>query len=549
MMKGPRPMQCACSPSSIMPRTVTFNPMRCRGRRAAIDHLAFMCLAVCVCAARGLAGTTSEVIMLPGPSAGDNFGKSVAGGSDVNADGFSDVAVGAPFADSSSNAKGSAVVYLGGTTFFNTTADHVLFGQSADEQFGISVAADMDLNNDGFGDVAVGARFSDLSANDAGAVFIYFGGPQFGVTSPLILLGQASDDWFGQSVRPAGDVNGDGFDDLIIGAPYNDAAANAAGRAYIYFGGPSMDNIADVILNGAATSNSHFGWSVSGAGDVNNDGFDDVIIGARLHGTGPNQGRGRAYIFFGGNPMNTVADLIIEGEAAHDWFGESVASAGDFNGDGFDDVIVGAIFADPPSGSAAGKAYIYFGGNPMNAVADVVFAGPQADAQLGNAVAGAGDVNADGFDDVVIGAHFANGPAGANTGQAFVFFGGPAPDNIADIAISGTSADDQCGESVAGAGAVASGNGTAFVVGAHFSDVAGNGSGQAFVARLPTGSACPADLNADATVNVLDLLGVINNWGVCTAPCPPACNADITGDCVVNVGDLLGVINAWGDCE
>ena len=172
--------------------------------------------------------------------------------------------------------------------------------------------------------------------------------------------GQAAGDRFGISVSTAGDVNGDGYSDIIVGAPFNDAGGNDAGRAYIYFGGTSMDNIADVIMTGEA-ADDRFGFPVSTAGDVNGDGYNDVIVGAIFNDAGGNTA-GRAYIYFGGTSMDNNVDVTMTGEAAGDFFGISVSTAGDVNGDGYSDVIVGAYFNDA-GGSDAGRAYIYFGGH------------------------------------------------------------------------------------------------------------------------------------------------------------------------------------------
>ncbi len=182
--------------------------------------------------------------------------------------------------------------------------------------------------------------------------------------SQRFFTGEAAGDLFGNSVSSAGDVNGDGYDDLIVGAPYNDAAGAAAGRAYIYFGDDVVDNIADVILDGAAIGD-HFGNSVSTAGDVNGDGFSDVIVGAYTNDAGGTDA-GSAYIYFGGVSMDNTADLILNVFFTDgDRFGYSVSTAGDLNGDGYSDVIVGADHNDA-GGTDAGRAYIYFGGASMN---------------------------------------------------------------------------------------------------------------------------------------------------------------------------------------
>jgi hypothetical protein len=195
-------------------------------------------------------------------------------------------------------------LFLGGA-FASSAPVSIFSGEAADDQAGISVAAGFNLNGDAYDDVAVGVRFHDGGAKDGGAVFIYFGraNPAANPTPDLKLFGEAADDWFGHSISNAGDVNNDGYDDLIIGAPYNDATANAAGRAYIVFGAATPEAVTMVPIHGAAQAHSHFGWSVGGGGDLNNDGYDDVVVGARLHGSGANGAAGRVYVFLGGNPF------------------------------------------------------------------------------------------------------------------------------------------------------------------------------------------------------------------------------------------------------
>ena len=143
---------------------------------------------------------------------------------------------------------------------------------------------------------------------------------------------------------------------MIVGALGSDAGGADVGAAYIFFGGTAMDSIADVILTGEA-ADDWFGFSVSSAGDVNGDGFSDVIVGAFQNDAGGTDA-GRAYIYFGGTAMDSIADVILDGEAAGDRFGESVSSAGDVNGDGFSDVIVGAPHFVCPDTLVVGRAYI-----------------------------------------------------------------------------------------------------------------------------------------------------------------------------------------------
>ena len=266
-------------------------------------------------------------------------------------------------------------------------------------------------------------------------------------TADVTMTGEATNNFFGRSVSTAGDVNGDGYADVIVGAPFYNSNT---GRAYIYYGGPSMDNVADVTMTGEATSNN-FGLSVSTAGDANGDGYGDVIVGA----DGYNSATGRAYIYDGGPSMDNVADVTMTGEATNNYFGFSVSTAGDVNGDGYADVIVGAPFYN----SNTGRAYIYEGGPSMDNVADVTMTGEATNNYFGYSVSTAGDVNGDGYADVIVGAPFYN----SNTGRAYIYYGGPSMDNVADVTMTGEATGNYFGNSVSTAGNV-NGDGYADVI-------------------------------------------------------------------------------------
>jgi hypothetical protein len=165
----------------------------------------------------------------------------------------------------------------------------------------------------------------------------------------VYFYGEGTSNSFGYSVSSAGDVNADGFDDMIVGSYYY---GSGIGRAYIYYGSLNIDNSADVVMGGPSSS-SYFGVSVSNAGDVNLDGYSDVTVGAY----GFTSYTGRTYVYLGGAAMNSASDLIITGEYSNDYFGYSVSGAGDINGDGYSDLITGAY----GKSSRTGKAYIYYG--------------------------------------------------------------------------------------------------------------------------------------------------------------------------------------------
>src|SRR5215216_3384306 len=237
------------------------------------------------------------------------------------------------------------------------------------EQFGNSVANAGDVNGDGYPDVIVGSWTSDVPTGDAGSAYVYFGGPQADGVPDLTLHGQAFDDNFGTSVAAAGDMNGDGYGDLIVGA-WRAVSSTRTGRAYVYFGGANPDAIPDLIVSGEAI-NDHFGVAVCSGGDLNGDGFSDIVVGASGYPSGA--GAGRAYVYFGGSVPNNVVDARLTGSANGDAFGFAIAS-GDVNGDGKPDLLVGA-----PGAGGTGRAYLYFGGSNFGTNVDRTFIGEGLD--------------------------------------------------------------------------------------------------------------------------------------------------------------------------
>ncbi len=337
------------------------------------------------------------------------------------------------------NRTGEVYIYLGGSSADNT-ADITITGENENDEFGYSVSSAGDVNGDGFSDVIIGAprTYSNLTP---GKAYIYFGGSSMDNTADLYFVGASSGEHLGSAVSTAGDVNHDGYDDVIIGAPDYDSYK---GRAYIYFGGTSMDTTADVVITGSVNYGT-LGKSVSWAGNVNGanaDGtqYDDVIVGE--------PGNDKSYIYYGGSSMDAVADVYLEGENSGDNFGCSVSNAGDINNDGYDDVIVGA----EEYNSDRGKAYIYFGGSPMDYTADATMTGENEGDKFAHSVSYAGDVNKDNYSDVIVGAWAYD----SNTGKAYIYFGNNSinPTPSADITVTGETANSNFGYSVFTAGDV-----------------------------------------------------------------------------------------------
>jgi FG-GAP repeat len=319
-------------------------------------------------------------------------------------------------------------------------------GEHTGDVFGCSVAWVGDVNGDGYDDLLVGAfRYPEIAS--LGQAYLYFGGPALDDVADLVIPAPAGGaGWFGVSVASAGDFNGDGYPDFIIGAQQ----AGNEGKAFIYYGGPSLDATPDFTLTGESTGALiAFGASVASAGDVNEDGFDDVIVGAPWYPGGGNK-PGRAYVFFGGAAPDAVPDRVFSGVGFYDQLGSVVGSAGDMNGDGHPD-----LFASAPNNDTAalnaGAIYVWFGGPGFDTTPDLTLFGSGINQHLMNA-ANAGDINADGFSDLI----------GAGRDNARVWFGGSSPNSVPDLTLARTYA------SVASAGDV-NGDGTDdFVVGSAY---------------------------------------------------------------------------------
>ena len=375
----------------------------------------------------------------------DNFGIGLDSAGDFNGDGIPDLIVGAPYSDANAQDGGAAYLFLGGPSA-DPNWDFRLLAEAADDQLGWAVAGVGDLDSDGFDDIALGARFNDRSGIDRGSVWVIFGSePPFG-SQQLVLSGEAAGPKaFGHALA-GGDFNGDGYSDLVVAAPF-DQLSNW-GKVYIFFGGSPMDTVADVAFQ-AEGSAHEFGWSVACAGDLNGDGFDDLVVGARYYGSYLDPERGKAYIYFGGDPMDSTADLELPGENIYCWLGYSVAGAGDVDGDGFDDVLVGSpYYPGGLSSQAYGRVYLLSGGATMDNVPDVNFDGAAPHDQFGWSVDGELDLNGDDYNDIIVGARFGD-CASSDGGAAYVYYGGPSMDSTPDISAGSAAADDALGTTVA----------------------------------------------------------------------------------------------------
>jgi hypothetical protein len=264
----------------------------------------------------------------------------------------------------------------------------------------------------------------------------------------VTLNGNASGDYFGASVAGAGDFNDDGYDDVIVGAKnHTSGIFSASGQAVIFYGGLDMDSYADVTIDGQG-ENYLFGAVVSAAGDVNNDGYLDIAIGATgvfdsLLGAG-NLDSGKLFIYDGNQSNDGVADITISGLTNADFFSSSISSAGDLNSDGYADILAGATVYNQ-----SGHAYAFHCGPEMDLLPDLVMNGlPDIgeDDGFGRSIT-SGDINGDGYNDIIAGDPLADG-SGDDNGQIYIFFGGTDMNPEADLTISGTSVNGKFGISV-----------------------------------------------------------------------------------------------------
>jgi hypothetical protein len=394
-----------------------------------------------------------------------HFGSSAATAGDVNGDGFSDVIVGAPGYTNGETTEGGAFVYHGSAGPMSSEPRLRMTSSQTSSFFASSLAPAGDVNGDGYSDLVVGAPYHDNGEVDEGAAFVFFGEPDDAGFGPALEVDQAGAH-FGNSVAHAGDVNGDGYADVLVGAPDFDNGQTNEGRAYLYLGTPDGLLTAPAWAAESDQAQARFGHAVAGAGDVNGDGFSDVIVGAYQHATG-----GRAFVYLGSSDglLPTPSWQADAGQSSAS-FGISVAGAGDVNGDGFSDVVVGATFYDDGQ-TNEGAAFLYLGSSDgLGLTPSWTGESNQAAAAFGVSVATAGDVNGDGFSDVFVGA---SGYDGGETdeGAAFLYLG-----SAAGLALSpvwrGESQEigAQLGYSVSTAGDVNGDGLSDIVVGAPFFD-------------------------------------------------------------------------------
>ncbi|WP_433631425.1 integrin alpha [Halomicrococcus sp. NG-SE-24] len=404
-------------------------------------------------AERGSVSLADADAKIVGESEGDRAGFAVAAG-DLNDDGVSDVVVGAPLDDDGGKNAGAAYVVYGGDSLSGTVplaeADAKLVGAGARDRAGWSLTtmANASTGSDG-GEtpgVLVGAPYADAGAEDAGATYLVTGESLDGPTelSPdnarsldgaaATFVGESEGDHAGFAVA-AGDVDGDSGADVVVGAPNASSTAPAAGAAYVVTNLRRSGTVdlgdANATLTGA-NEGDEAGFAVASGGDLDGDGTADVVVGAP-HVDDEARDAGAAYVVYGGDLDGdrslAAANVTLPGERAGDLAGWSVALPEDANGDGFDDLLVGAPYEDE-GGTDAGAAYLLYGSQLAStqelAGAHAKFVGESENDLAGFDAAGAGDANDDGAGDLFVAAPYDDSRE-TNVGAAYVVFGGAPP--------------------------------------------------------------------------------------------------------------------------
>ncbi len=449
-------------------------------------------------------------IIFDAESAGDNLGASLAGIGDINGDGLPDLALGAPLNDNDEGGRDAGKVYIffgtseGWTRYIHVSqADVSFIGEQRRAMAGKTIAAAGDVNNDGFADFLISAPGDVESGDKAGQSYLILGkadgwslNASLG-TADASFWGENAGDESGSALDGVGDVNGDGFDDFLIGAPNS----NSSGQAYLVFGranGWTRDislSLSDASFLGESTT-GHAASTLAGVGDVNGDGYDDFLIGDwSRNSISPNDGE--TYLILGKSDgwQNGVslanADASFIGEALGFWSGYSVDGAGDVNNDGYDDIIIGAPGNDD-NGRQTGETYVILGKSqgwsmrtPLSSV-DASFRPEWEYTWTGAKVASLGDINQDGYDDFAAGAILSD-ERGFESGKIYLVLGkgqGWSQDSELNATLTtylGENSFDLAGSAISDVGDFNNDGRLDLIIGAPFNDSNGLDSGRAYI--------------------------------------------------------------------
>jgi hypothetical protein len=336
--------------------------------------------------------------------------------------------------DTDSKTVGIKVVTLAAPAGkIHKVADLIFYGEAgSNNYFGSYLAVGGDVNGDGYKDILVSSKGYPNGASK-GRAYLYFGGKNMTGNPDKTFTGENNGDLFSDGICQMADLNNDGFDDLLVGAP----EYNGAGRLYIFYGGKDMDEVADVVIDAPDGAGSYFGFRPA-VGDINNDGILDLVVCSPMY----NSRTGRVYLYYGPISSDDKADKVFTGESKGDTFGMFAIPDGDIDNDGCDDLVIATRYYS----SEVGRAYLYWGaeGTSMDEVCDLVFSDEVREQfSCGIEVC---DIDKDGFADIMIGSQ---GDKSAQRG-VWLYWGSKRGnfDNTADLVFTGEKNSDNFGNSI-----------------------------------------------------------------------------------------------------
>lgn len=350
-----------------------------------------------------------------------NLGERIACAGDINNDGYDDILIGCNLYDNVQTNEGIAYMFLGSATVPSTTPDWAVESNTSSAEFGNSVAAAGDINNDGFGDVVIGAH----KHTTTGRVFVYLGNATGLPLTSTILIGTGSGTEYGYFVGGNKDINADGFDDIVVTGTYRyvTGGPSSAGRVYVYNGSAVGITTTSSWDYSAKQASAHLGNSVATT-DINSDGYIDLVVSAIDYDTiGTDYGMVYVFMNSASGLPSTPSQLFLGSETDED-LGTTVTDLGDLNNDGYREIAIGS----PSFGTAIGRIYLLMGANngldlnPIN-----IFTSNEVSGYSGRSVTATGDINGDSYDDFVAINAVYNEP---DVASALLYYGSDAINSV-----------------------------------------------------------------------------------------------------------------------